>query len=58
MWVGVGMELAGAVGVLALLGWGVDQWLGTKPWGLLTGGSIGIVGGMYNLIKQAIKANR
>ncbi len=57
-YVGLGMELAGAVGILTLIGYGIDRWLATAPWGLVAGASVGIVGGLYNLVKAGLKANR
>ena len=57
-YVGVGLELAGTIALLAFLGFWFDRWRGTEPWGMLIGASVGIVGGLYNLIKQTIRANR
>ena len=55
---GVGLELAGATAGLALIGYWVDGRFGTRPWGLLIGVVIGIVGGLYNLIKESFDAAR
>ena len=52
------MELAGAAAGLALLGYWVDGRFGTRPWGTLIGVIIGIVGGLYNLIKESLAAVR
>ena len=52
---GVGLELAGVVAVLALIGHGLDRWWGSHPWGVLGGSMLGIVGGLYNLVKQVIR---
>lgn len=42
----VGVELVSALAVAALIGWGLDRWLGTKPWLLalfiLLGGGAGV----------------
>ena len=51
---GMGLELAGAVIGGCVIGWYVDYKFETR-YGLMTGALIGIVGGMYNLIKQALK---
>lgn len=56
--VGLGLELAGAVGLMALIGYGIDRWQDTAPWGLVIMASLGIVGGLYNLVKDAIRSNR
>ena len=55
---GVGLELAGATAGLALLGYWIDGKFGTTPWGILGGVIIGIVGGLYNLVKQSLEAVR
>ena len=55
---GLGMEVAAQVGAGALLGWLYDRWRGTAPTGLLVGAVIGIVVGLWSLIKGALKLNR
>ena len=55
---GVGLELAGAVAGFALLGYWVDRHYGTQPWGLVTGFVLGIVGGLYNFVREALQATR
>ena len=55
---GVGFELAGAVAGLALLGYWIDGRYGTTPWGILVGVIIGIVGGLYNLVRESLAAAR
>ena len=52
---GSGMELAGAVVGMALLGYAFDHWRGTGPWGTVIGSMLGLVGGLYNLIKTVIR---
>ena len=55
---GVGLELAGATAGLALVGYWVDSKYGTSPWGILIGVAIGIVGGLYNLVRESLAAIR
>jgi ATP synthase protein I len=55
---GVGLELAGATAALALVGYWVDGKFGTSPWGILIGVFIGIVGGLYNMVKESLAAVR
>lgn len=50
------MELAAAVALLTLIGWWVDGRFGTAPWGVLVGSLLGLVGGMYNLIRDSLAA--
>ena len=54
-YMGLGFEFAGAVIVMTLIGWFVDRQWATEPWGLLIGGVLGIVTGMYVLLKAAVK---
>src|SRR5215467_15432245 len=55
---GIGLELAGATAGLALVGYWVDGKFGTSPWGILIGVVIGIVGGLYNLVRESLAAAR
>lgn len=50
---GIGIELAGSIVLLAVIGWAVDRWAGTSPWFTLTGAVIGTVGGGYNFLRRA-----
>jgi len=53
-----GFEIAAAVGGFAALGWWIDRHRGTAPWGLLIGALLGLIGGLYNLIKSALREGR
>ena len=55
---GIGLELAGATAGLALLGYWIDGHFGTRPWGIIGGVIIGLVGGLYNLVKESLNAVR
>jgi len=55
---GVGLELAGATAGLALVGYWIDGRFGTQPWGILSGVVIGLVGGLYNLVRESLQAVR
>jgi len=55
---GMGLEFAGATIGLGAAGWGIDAWLGTEPWGMLIGGLLGVTGGMYLLIRNALAAQK
>jgi ATP synthase protein I len=54
----LGIELAAAIGGFTLAGYFWDRYFGTGPWGLLIGALLGLVGGMYNLIRQSLLATR
>lgn len=47
-------------GVLAgaLIGWVLDRFAGTRPWGLIVFLLLGFATGVYNLVKSAQRANR
>lgn len=47
-------ELGGAILGGCAIGWYIDERFGTR-YGLITGAIVGIVGGMYNLLKQGLK---
>jgi len=55
---GIGFELIGAVGALSLFGYWIDRHFGTTPWGLIIGAVTGIVGGLWNLIREALIMSR
>jgi F0F1-type ATP synthase assembly protein I len=48
---GASYTLIGAIIVLGAIGYGVDSWRGTWPWGLVIGLLLGIVVGMWELAK-------
>lgn len=55
---GIGFELAAAVGGFTFLGYLWDRHFGSSPWGTLVGAILGLIGGMYNLIRQSLLATR
>jgi ATP synthase protein I len=55
---GIGLELAGAVAGFALVGYWIDRHFGSKPWGLVIGLVLGLVGGFYNLVRESLAATR
>ena len=44
--------LIGAIVVLGGLGYAVDRWLGSEPWGAFGGLLLGLVVGFYELVKS------
>lgn len=55
---GIGVELVAAIAGFTLAGYWWDRYFGTKPWGVLIGALLGLVGGMYNVIRQSLTAVR
>ena len=48
---GAGYTLIGAILLLGGIGYALDGWLETKPWGLVIGLTLGIVVGFYELAR-------
>src|SRR5216683_2445307 len=44
----IGIELVVAVVVATGLGWAIDHWLGTRPWGMIVLFFLGVAAGMLN----------
>lgn len=49
-----GVELAAAVAGGCLVGFWIDRHFGSGPWGLIIGASLGIIGGLYNMVRKAV----
>ena len=49
-----------AVGLLGFgfIGWLIDRWLGHAPWWMLGLGVLGLIGGSYRFIREAMAINR
>lgn len=48
----VATDLVAALFVGGLLGYGIDRWLGTKPWGMVIFLFIGFAAGFMNIYKS------
>lgn len=55
---GMGVEFAAGIVVFVLVGYWIDSKLDSAPIGVVTGALLGCVGGMYNLIRNAIRLSR
>jgi len=55
---GLGFDFAAAMLVFVLVGYWIDGHFECSPWGVLIGAVLGLVGGMYNLIRQGLAATR
>jgi ATP synthase protein I len=40
-----------AIGVATGLGWALDHWLGTRPWGMIVLFFLGVAAGMLNVYR-------
>jgi len=49
-----------AAGLIAgvLLGWGIDTWLHSKPWGIVIGSLLGLAAGVRNVLRTADAVSR
>jgi len=47
----IGIELVVAVVVATGLGWAMDRWLGTRPWGMIVLFFLGVAAGMLNVYR-------
>ena len=55
---GIGVEFAGVVIGFTLIGLWIDRHYNKSPWGVVIGASLGLVGGMYNLIRESLIASK
>lgn len=55
----IGLEFAGAVAGFCLVGWWIDRhWQIEDHRALLVCAILGLIGGMYNMIRQALTVSR
>ena len=55
---GVGIEFIVAVALFAGIGYAIDRWRGSSPWGVLIGAGIGFAVGLRAMIRAANRAFR
>lgn len=53
----IGIELVVAIGVATALGWAIDRWLGTRPWGIIVLFFLGVAAGMLNVYRAVAGIN-
>ena len=53
---GVGIEFVVAIGLFAFIGYLVDRWLDSSPWGLIVGAGLGFAVGLRAMIRVAMKS--
>jgi F0F1-type ATP synthase assembly protein I len=54
---GLGLQFAGTAGLFVFMGYKLDERQGWSPWGTVSLGMLGVIGGLYLLIKEVIKEN-
>lgn len=54
-WMSLAWQFVGSAMVGVGVGYAVDAWRGTKPWGLLVGGLLGSVMGLYVFIRNSLR---
>ncbi len=54
----LGFELAAAVGGFACIGYWIGKYYGRSDLGILIGAVLGIIGGLYNLLRTSLVALR
>ena len=54
----LGIELAAAVAGFTLLGYWIDRHYGSHPWGILICVALGLIGGMVNFLRSALREVR
>jgi ATP synthase protein I len=47
----IGIELVVAIAVATAVGWAIDHWLGTRPWGMIVLFFLGVAAGMLNVYR-------
>ena len=52
---GASYTLVGGIILLGGIGYAVDRWQGSSPWGVMVGLALGIVVGFYELVKTTWK---
>jgi len=55
---GMGLEFIGSVAGGLLLGWIVDQLVGSFPTGSVVGAVAGLIVGVYNYFREAVQASK
>jgi ATP synthase protein I len=53
----IGIELVVAVVVATGVGWAIDNWLGTRPWGIIVLFFLGVAAGMLNVYRAVTGVN-
>ena len=49
----MGTEILASILGLGFIGWLIDRWWGTRPWVMVGGLILGLIGGLYNAVRKA-----
>ena len=52
---GASYTLVGGIILLGGIGYAVDRWWGSSPWGLVIGLALGIVVGFYEIVRVSLQ---
>lgn len=52
------VDFLAGIGLGAGIGWALDYWLGSRPWGIIVFCVLGFVAGLLNVIRTANQAQR
>lgn len=55
---GMAIDFLVTIGAGILLGWGLDRWQHTAPWGVLGGMALGFTGALVRIVRQTQRAER
>jgi F0F1-type ATP synthase assembly protein I len=55
---GLGFEMAAGVGLGLIIGLWLDKKFGWSPWGTVVCTTLGLIAGMYLLIRDGMRSNR
>lgn len=55
---GIGLELGASVGGMAVVGYLLDGYFDTAPWLALSFTAAGLIGGVYNVIREVMRIGR
>lgn len=53
--VGIGFDFAGAFVGFVFVGFWIGRYYGSEKWGVVVGAVLGLIGGFYNLLRQALR---
>ena len=52
------IELVAGIAVGGAIGYGLDYWLGSRPWGVIIMIILGALAGIYGVVKEALRKQK